>query len=38
VEKQKENWTLLAKDMSLELTAEITGLSVEELKKLCKGQ
>jgi predicted transposase/invertase (TIGR01784 family) len=30
--------TMLAKDMSLELTAEITGLSVEELKKLRREQ
>jgi predicted transposase/invertase (TIGR01784 family) len=29
--------TMLTKDMSLELTAEITGLSIEELKKLRNG-
>ena len=29
--------SMLAKDMSLELTAEITGLSLDELKKLYKG-
>ena len=29
--------TMLAKDMSLELTAEITGLSLEELKTLHQG-
>ena len=28
--------TMLAKDISLELTAEITGLSLEELKRLHK--
>ena len=28
---------MLARDMSLELTAEITGLSLEELKTLRKG-
>jgi predicted transposase/invertase (TIGR01784 family) len=37
-EKLEIACAMLAKDMSLELTAEITGLSIEELKNLRKGQ